>query len=118
GGRQRVLQQRQQRHGRQFVGNRPDQQEKQHSRWRCGQLLGGAVVCHHAGAQQLGRPPPRQVAIRRHQRRIRARRVQSPAQHHRDRRGFLLLFGGGEQGQAINRCRCRVLPLGQTFGRQ
>ena len=72
------------------------EQAQEHRGRRFGERLAGAVVGHHAVAQQFGADPAGQVAVRRDQRGARARRFQRVAQHQRDGGGFLLLVGRGQ----------------------
>ena len=93
-----MLQQGQQRHRGEFLGDGAGQQAQEHGRGRFGQRFAGAVVGDHAVAQQLGGDAAGEVAVGRHQGGPGARRFQRVAQHQGDGGGFLLLVGGGRGG--------------------
>ena len=88
-----MLEQSQQRHRCEALGRRIRQREQQRARRRLAQGPAGTVVGNHAPAPEMRRHPPREPAVRSHQRSSPARLLQHLTERQGDRLRLLGRIG-------------------------
>ena len=116
---QRMLDERKQRHGRKPAEPRFRDEAGEASDRGLVEPIAAGIVGRNAPARERGDHPPGKPAIRRHQRRNAVRTLERLAQRDRDRERFLVGIRGLDHREAFERARNRriVEPLAPMFGR-